>query len=177
MESTYQFKTLSIMGHGKAVRDKYKDIIKDLDEGTGRYEVPDLLKSNWLYLKSLLYSDKIMETYHIYHDCGKPYCLTIDENGKQHFPDHANVSAKIFRQFFNDEIAAKLIESDMIFHAGSAEDIDAFKARENARFRFSLWFTSLAELYANKEMFDDANQLSFKIKYKKLNRCLNKILL
>ncbi len=182
MENTFQFKTLSVMGHGISVHEKYKDLIKDLDEGTNRYEVPDLLKSNWIYLKSLLYSNDIMKTYHVYHDCGKPYCRTVDDVGKQHFPDHEKISAEIFdklwsQHFPHKALIHKFIASDMIFHSGSMEDIEAFKTKENARFRMSLWFTSLAELYANKEMFDSNNQLSFKIKYKKLSKCLNKILL
>lgn len=181
MENTFQFKNLSILDHGKMVHEKYKDIIRDLDEGTDKYEVPELLKSNWIYLKSILYSTQFLKTYHVYHDCGKPYCKEIGEDGKQRFPNHAEISAETFQtiypQFQDKETIVKFIRNDMVFHAYTMDQIGEFKKTEKTKFIFSLWLTALAELYANKEMFDADNQLSFKIKYKKLTRSLNKILL
>ena len=43
------------------------------------------------------------------HDCGKPYCITIDEAGRRHFPDHANVSANTFAQISDNKIVKDLI--------------------------------------------------------------------
>jgi hypothetical protein len=37
------------------------------------------------------------------HDCGKPYCITIDEDGRRHFPDHANVSRDTFSKISNNK--------------------------------------------------------------------------
>ena len=110
---------------------------------------------------------------------GKPFCLKIDEQGKQHFPNHAQVSYDIFLETFKEipdrDLIAKLIKNDMMYHKGSVEDIDKFIKENNRIFCLSLWMTSFAELYSNKEMFDDCNQLSFKIKYKKLVKILKKI--
>lgn len=113
-----------------------------------------------------------MELYHVYHDAGKPFCRTIDENGKQHFPNHSQYSYDIFRETFAEhehmEIVSKFIQSDMVFHSYNMEQIIEFIANNSKEFCLSLWLTSFAELYSNKEMFDDSNQTSFKIKYKKL---------
>lgn len=181
MENTFQFKNLSIMGHGQSVHEKYLDIIEDLEENKNKYELPPLLRANWTTLNKLLFPTLgIMKTYHVYHDCGKPYCKVVGEDGKQRFPNHADISYQVFNDLFNcdnKETIAKLIQTDMVFHSFSMEDIDTFIKAQPKNFLFSLWLTSMAEIYANKEMFDSDNQLSFKIKYKKLNRILNKILL
>ena len=119
-----------------------------------------------------------METYHTLHDCGKPFCLTIDENGKQHFPDHSEVSYNIIRETFADhphiDIVSKFIKNDMVFHSCGMEFIEKYIIDEDKAFILNLWLTSFAELYANKEMFDDSNQVSFKIKYKKLIKVIKK---
>jgi hypothetical protein len=36
------------------------------------------------------------------HDCGK-YCITIDEDGRRHFPD-ANVSRDTFSKISNNKL-------------------------------------------------------------------------
>lgn len=113
-----------------------------------------------------------MELYHVYHDAGKPFCRTVDENGKQHFPNHSQHSCDIFRETFTEhehmKIVSKFIKSDMVFHSCSMEQIVEFIKENSKEFCLSLWLTSFAELYSNKEMFDVGNQTSFKIKYKKL---------
>lgn len=113
-----------------------------------------------------------MELYHVYHDAGKPFCRTVDDNGKQHFAKHSQHSCDIFRETFAEhehmEIVSKFIENDMVFHSCSMEQIIEFIKQNSKEFCLSLWLTSFAELYSNKEMFDDNNQISFKIKYKKL---------
>ena len=176
-----QFTNLNILEHGLSVRQQYTNIIKDLNSSNfDEYDFPDKLIDNWSWIKDNLLSDKIMSPYQIYHDCGKPFCLQIDEQGKQHFPNHAEVSHKVFTKYFKDikhkEKIAFLIKNDMIFHSGSAEEINNFIASTDNKTLWSLWLTSLAELYANKKMFDENNQLSFKIKYKKLTKVLNKII-
>ena len=93
-----------------------------------------------------------METYHTLHDCGKPFCLTIDENGKQHFPDHSEVSYNIIRETFADhphiDIVSKFIKNDMVFHSCGMEFIEKYIIDEDKAFILNLWLTSFAELYA-----------------------------
>jgi hypothetical protein len=113
-----------------------------------------------------------MDLYQVYHDCGKPFVRTVDEEGKQHFPNHSEMSYNIFREVFAEhehvEIVSQFIKSDMVFHSYKMEQIEEFINNNAKEFCLSLFLTSFAELYANKEMFDDSNQTSFKIKHKKL---------
>lgn len=56
---------------------------------------------------------------------GKPFCRTIDAEGRQHFPDHATVSARIWREAGGSEEVARLIEQDMDVHLLKAEGVEA----------------------------------------------------
>lgn len=40
----------------------------------------------------------------MYHDCGKPYTKTIDENGVAHYRNHANVGAYMCTAFFEPDV-------------------------------------------------------------------------
>jgi hypothetical protein len=93
--------------------------------------------------------------------------LTVDEDGKRHFPNHASVSADIFRKHFNDESTAKLIGDDMCLHTLTAEEINA--KNWSKRDALSLLITALAELHSNATMFGGIESTSFKIKWKKLD--------
>lgn len=120
-----------------------------------------------------------MEMYHTFHDCGKPLVRTVDSEGKQHFPNHSEKSYEVFREVFKDnvnvDIISKFIRSDMTYHSYSMENIELFIKDNSKQFCISLWLTSFAEIYANKEMFDIDNQTSFKIKYKKLIKIFKKL--
>jgi hypothetical protein len=59
------------------------------------------------------------------HDCG-PYCITIDEDGRRHFPDHANVSRDTFSKISNNKIVADLISKDMVFHTIKSDEVEEF---------------------------------------------------
>lgn len=182
MENTFQFENVSMLDHGQMVNQKYNELVADLNDGTSnKFEIPTLFRNNWDSLREYLYSPETLKVYHTYHDCGKPYCKVFREDGKIGYPDHAAISADIFKSVYpniqNKNVIAELIACDMVFHASNMEEIEKFIDQKSRKFCLSLWLTSLAELYANKEMFDADNQLSFKIKYKKLARVLNKILL
>jgi hypothetical protein len=108
-----------------------------------------------------------MEQYHVYHDLGKPYCRTVDEDGRQHFPDHARISASIWRASGGDPLIGDLIERDMDMHT-----LKPAQAAEYSRMDLvpALLLTALAELHANAEMFGGIESTSFKIKWKALNK-------
>lgn len=118
-------------------------------------------------LINLQYSDDIIREYAIYHDIGKPDSLVIDENGKKHYPDHANISANLYEKYNNHnencDIISSLIRNDMLFHVNNGYEI--LSKITNPQHLATLLCASLAELYANKQMFGEE---SFKIKYKKL---------
>lgn len=100
------------------------------------------------------------------HDCGKPLCLTIDDEGKRHFPNHAKISYDVFKSLFEDEIAADLILHDMDIHLLKADGIEEFSKNPNCLTHLII---GLAELHSNANMFGGIDSTSFKIKYKCLD--------
>lgn len=162
MSACSQSKGQTILEHGEAVAARYKDLI---GEQKLEWRLPDWFDLN--YLLPLCPSAEIMEQYHIYHDCGKPFCLTIDDEGRQHFPDHARVSAAIWRAYGGSEQIAELIARDMDMHI-----LKPAQAAEYGRLDLApaLLLTALSELHANAEMFGGIESTSFKIKFKALNK-------
>lgn len=99
------------------------------------------------------------------HDCGKPFCLEIDETGRRHFPNHAQISYDVFTRFYNDPVAAELILHDMDIHMLKAEGVDEFLKNPNALTHLLI---GLSELHSNARMFGGIESTSFKIKYKSI---------
>jgi putative nucleotidyltransferase with HDIG domain len=118
-------------------------------------------------IKPKLPPSDILLTYALYHDCGKPFCRIIDEDGKQHFPNHAEISAKIWRENGGDEQIARLIQMDMDIHLLKAHQIDEFCQRTEC---ISLLLSGLAEVHANAKMFGGIESISFKIKWKHIEK-------
>jgi hypothetical protein len=120
---------------------------------------------------SKLFDDEIMDAYTLYHDCGKPYCRTVDAEGKQHFPDHANVSHQVWTKIFPDKpntaLIGNLIKMDMDIHCLKSEQLEAFAERPEA---ISLLITGLCEIHANASMFGGIESTSFKIKWKQIDK-------
>lgn len=112
-------------------------------------------------------SDRTLEMYTLYHDCGKPYCLVVDEEGRRHFPNHASISAVIFSEHFDDRIAAHLVEHDMDAHVLRSDGVVEFSKTE---YSGTLLLAALAEIHANAGMFGGLDSTSFKIKWKNLDR-------
>ena len=110
-------------------------------------------------------SDKTLKYYTILHDCGKPYCLDIDSDGKRHFPDHANESYKVFSKIFNDDIVSHLIKHDMDIHLLKSDGVEKFC--ENS-YCLTLLLVGLAEIHSNANMFGGINSTSFLIKKKSI---------
>jgi hypothetical protein len=110
------------------------------------------------------------------HDCGKPYCITIDEDGRRHFPDHANVSRDTFSKISNNKIVADLISKDMVFHTIKSDEVEEFLNSNSLQTVLTLLVTSLCELHSNASMFGGIESTSFKIKYKQLDKRGNQVL-
>lgn len=162
MSECSQSKGQTILQHGEAVATRYKDLI---GEQKMEWRLPDWFDLE--YLLPLCLPAEVMEQYHIYHDCGKPYCRTVDEEGRQHFPDHARISASIWRVHGGSEHIAELIARDMDMHL-----LKPAQAVEYDRYDLApaLLLTALSELHANAEMFGGIESTSFKIKFKALNK-------
>lgn len=162
MKACQQNQHQTIHQHGLAVASKYQDLIAGRHTG---WKLPD-----WFHqFKDRLLADQpdaeLMALYHEFHDCGKPFCRQVDEDGKQHFPNHAQISASIWRVKCGDGLIAALIQHDMDLHLLKPSTIETFTRYDLAP---ALLLTALSELHANAEMFGGIDSTSFCIKWKTL---------
>jgi hypothetical protein len=111
---------------------------------------------------------KIIKHYNLWHDIGKPFCRTVDAEGKQHFPNHAEVSKEVWLKLGGSPVIGDLIGLDMVMHTESKEQIEARNL--DAKAAFTLLLTALAEIHSNAQMFGGIESTSFKIKWKKLDK-------
>ncbi len=176
MKDCPQTEGQSTLDHGFSVKNHLFDLLNHLRNGSPlKYEwkIPDWVYDNKDLILRSLPSDKTLKLYTIFHDCGKWKCLTIDSNGKRHFPFHSDESYKIFKNIFNDETAACLIKHDMDIHTLKSKDLDNFCKNVNC---LSLLLVGLCEINSNARMFGGYDSLSFKIKYKSIQKMGKKII-
>ena len=88
MKECFQTETQTVFEHGHSVW-KYTQTI--LNEDWELLILPQWFKDNFSLIKNLIHDIETIQEYNIYHDCGKPFCITVDEFNKQHFPNHAEV--------------------------------------------------------------------------------------
>ena len=170
MKSCPQTKSQSVLEHGISVKNHLMDLLDHLEHGTElKYEwkLPE-----WIYAeKDLILQNlpdrKTLKLYTIMHDAGKPFCLEIDEEGRRHFPNHAQVSYETFTKFYDDPTAAELILHDMDIHTLKSEGVEEFSKTPHA---ITLLISGLAEIHSNAKMFGGIDSTSFKIKHK----CISK---
>jgi hypothetical protein len=86
--------------HGWNVYKNFLLILRYLEGHTEEANlfIPNWLKENKEAFKQLLNQNDTfyqIEKYLIWHDCGKPFCLKMDNEGKKHYPDHENISYQI----------------------------------------------------------------------------------
>ncbi len=166
MSNCEQTKGQSVLQHGESVQKYLFDLINHLRSGSPleyEWRLPDWVLENKDLILSSLPDDETLGLYTVYHDCGKPYCLQVDEDGKRHFPDHAEVSYKIFKEHFDNPVAAELIRRDMDIHLLKADGVGDFASSPYA---ITLLITGLSEIHANCKMFGGTESTSFKIKWK-----------
>jgi hypothetical protein len=175
MKNCLQTEGQSIYEHGISVKNHYFNLLFMLKENSPlpEWRLPDwFLKYREEILKSLL-SEDIIEQYTVFHDCGKPYCLILDENGRRHFPNHAEKSYEIWLQASGNLQAAKLMKMDMIIHTIKANEIDDFIKNTEA---ITLLLAGLAEVHSNSKLFGGIESESFKIKWKQIDKRGNAIM-
>lgn len=168
MKNCEQTKGQSVLQHGESVRDYLFDLINHLRSGTSlKYDwiLPDWLFENKDLILTSLPNDETLELYTKFHDCGKPFCLTIDDEGKRHFTNHAQISHDIFKQLFDNPVAADLILHDMDIHTLKADGVKEFFQNPYA---LTLLLTGLAEIHSNCQMFGGPESTSFLIKKKQI---------
>jgi len=171
MTACEQTAGLSVLAHGEQVHDYYLDLVNFLNGGEFKYQwrLPEWLNS---HLLCFLPPIETMCRYHVFHDCGKPYCLFIDDEGRRHFPDHATASAIVAKVTGFSEQEVELISRDMDIHLLKDVGVDEFCQQDNA---IALLLTGLAEIHANAAMFGGIESQSFKQKWKQINRRGKKI--
>jgi hypothetical protein len=163
-----QTEGLTILEHGLSVARWFEDLHAHLTTGTPlklAWRLPDWIGDDRLVEHCLPLEDLL--TYQVFHDCGKPRCITFDAQGRRHFPNHAALSEQVWLEAGGDAAIGRLIGMDMDIHLLKSEDLDEFAARPEA---LSLLLTGLAEIHANAAMFGGFGSDSFKIKWKHLNK-------
>jgi hypothetical protein len=166
MSTTKQTEKQTVIEHGEAVYEMTKKIIAgQWDE----MKIPDWMLKYHTRIIVNLHPLDVIKKYNLFHDCGKPYCLIVDEDGKKHFPQHEKKSKEVFSYFHqNDNIVSNLIGSDMCLHVETADEI--LGHQWDIKTAMTLLLTSLAEIHANAQMFGGIESISFKMKWKKLNK-------
>lgn len=169
MQACQQCEGQSILQHGESVKAHTFQLIDYLKTGSisGEWRLPDWISEYRQQILGVLLPEDIIEEYTTYHDCGKPYCKTIDENGRVHFPNHAEISSQTWLSIGGSPQAAKLMKMDMMIHTLKAADIDDFIRHPEA---CTLLITGLAEIHSNAKMFGGIGSTSFKIKWNQINK-------
>lgn len=168
MRTCEQSPGLSVLQHGLMVRDHYRDLMDHLRYGSplrGEWRLPEWIRDPRL-LDSLP-SDEVMADYHVFHDCGKPTCRTVGDDGRQHFPDHASASRNAWLDAGGSAEVGDLIGMDMDVHLLKDEGVAAFSLRPEAG---ALILTALSEIHANASMFGGIGSTSFKMKWKQVDK-------
>jgi hypothetical protein len=169
MQHCPQTDTQSVYQHGVSVKEHIFELIlflktNQIDEG---WRLPTWMNEYRERLFVSLLPEDIIEEYTIFHDCGKPYCLTIDEMGRKHFPNHPEVSYQTWQTVSDNQTIANLIRMDMKIHTMKAADIDEFIQHPET---ITLLIAGLAEVHSNAKMFGGIESESFKIKWSQINK-------
>lgn len=171
MQCCEQAPGLNMLQHGQLVHEKYKELIAKLDANDIEYAELHALYAR--YGRSLPPS-AVLESYHVYHDCGKHLTLTIGEDGKRRYPNHHEASARQYSHIFpEDGFTTTLIRMDMDFHILRGDDLLRLC---RSPFAPILCFTAWAEINANAEMFGGKESESYKIKRSRLIQAGKKLL-
>ena len=164
----------SVYQHGQSVCSHFLDLVDyikgDYSLSDDRWRVPDWLKDYGEELIAHLHNDEVVREYTTYHDCGKPYCRT-QEDGVVRFPNHAEASAFIWDHVGGNPIVGRLIRDDMVLHTASADEIAKKIDKEwSLQDTCTLLLVSMAEIHSNARLFGGIDSVSFKMKWKQLER-------
>ncbi len=173
MHNCLQTEGMTIFEHGMKVCDYFTELHNHIvhnDDLTSDWNLPDYLIS--FYKNAKIECLETMQTYALYHDCGKSICLTIDENGRRHFPNHAQASYDLWMKTTQDETIGWYILHDMDLHMLKGECLDEVLKDPRC---LNLMLMAYSEIHANASMFGGTDSTSFKIKKKKLDKAFNRL--
>ncbi|MFA6049956.1 MAG: hypothetical protein WC761_02045 [Candidatus Paceibacterota bacterium] len=172
MKNCSQFRDQNVLQHGQSVWTYFQDLCNHLDETplNKEWRIPEWFLTYKTEILSVIeqQDDETLRHYMIYHDCGKPFCRTVDEQGRQHFPGHAEVSYNTWLSFSSDQETANLIRRDMQVHTMKAEDVIGFC--ENKSEACILLLAALCEVHSNAVMFGGIQSDGFKMKWKQVDK-------
>jgi hypothetical protein len=158
MKICEQTKGQSLYDHGISVYEYFKKLISNETEGM---KIPEWFNNNFP-----LHDEQTIKDYLVYHDCGKFLCK--DENGR--FPNHAEVSKKLYLEVTGNETVANLIGWDMALHTASAIEIEELCKIWTTKDALTLVVAALAEIHSNASFFGGFESISFKSKWKQIDR-------
>lgn len=168
MRGCEQTAGMSVLRHGELVRDYYDDLIAHLEAGAplkGEWKLPDWIADPRVLQKQM--ERDVVRQYSLYHDCGKYSVRTVDEDGRQHFPGHAAASERVWLEIGGDPQIGRLIGMDMDIHTIKDADVAEFASKSEAA---TLMFVGLSEIHANASMFGGIDSVSFKMKWKQIDK-------
>nr|WP_256335414.1 peptidyl-tRNA hydrolase [Microbacterium sp. 77mftsu3.1] len=165
----------NVLQHGRSVREHYFALVDHLQGHVnlaehGNWRIPAWLDAHRNAILPTLPSRHTMGTYLTLHDAGKPAVLEVGEDGRRHFPGHAESSERVYREAFADEAdetIAWLIAHDMDIHLLRADGIPAFCEQPLA---IAQLLAGLAEVTSNAAMFGGIDSDGFKMKFKRLDQ-------
>jgi len=169
MQQCQQTEEQSVWQHGLSVKKHIFELINYLktQQISNDWKLPEWILQYRLQILQQLVPEDIIAEYTTYHDCGKPYCIQYDANGKRHFPNHAEFSYKKWLEVGGTEDAAILMKMDMDIHLLKSDGVEEFCKRSQA---ITLLLTGLSEIISNSKMFGGFDSISFKIKYKHIDK-------
>lgn len=159
MKNCEQTAGQSVWDHGISVHQYFKRIIAGDTEGM---RIPDWFNQHRDKIIANLHVTQVIHDYTVYHDCGKPYCRVEDVEGKVHFPDHANVSARTYLDATEDPLVSNL--------TASADEIAKLCVEWDVEDAMTLLVAALAEIHSNARLFGGIESVSFKSKWKNWER-------
>jgi hypothetical protein len=167
---------MNVLEHGFSVSSWFYDLFYHLKYKTPLYREWRLPEWCTADILPKLLPLHILVDYQIWHDIGKPYCRTVDDEGKQHFPNHAQVSYDTWiancHQTEDNLLVGQLILKDMLAHTVKGEDLTTFLADPLAP---SLVVTALCEIHSNASALGQLDSDMFKIKLKRLDKIGRKL--
>ncbi len=164
----------TILEHGQSVRSHFLQLLLDLKNAT-LSAYPPWMQDYASHLEPILLAhQERIETYLLYHDCAKPYCIQWDEQGRAHFPNHAQLSSTLFLQYHSDPLIGTLIAHDMCCHVSKPADAPALAQMPYIEI---LLCAAACETLSNAKMFGGTQSTSFKIKFKNLSKLGQRILM
>lgn len=168
MRSCLQFRDHDTLQHGISCLDWYTDLNDHLSSGLPLQK--DWRLPDWIYdpiIPGMMYPIEQIHRAIKYHDSGKFMCRTVDDQGRQHFPDHARISSELWKLMGGTELECRLMAMDMDIHMLKGDGIQEFSTRPEA---IQLMLIGLSEIHSNAQMFGGIQSDSFKMKWKQIDR-------